>query len=424
MQGIGDRSQYFPCRELTQNNILSKDQYGFRSGLSTSHAVQYFVKYIVDNINCKNVTAAIYLDFSRAFDSVNYELLFLKLQDMGISNMLIRWIKGYLLNRKMCTKFNGHISPTKPLACGVPQGSVIGPILFLCYVNDIVDVTKAHDVCAILYADDTVIFEASKDVHVLQQKLQDTVNDISIWCNNNRIKLNVSKTKSCFYGTRHVVNRSKFNLTLNNDVLHPCQQYKYLGVILDETMSMDANYNNIFKRFSYKVFQFSKIKSYLTISMRILVYKQTVLPFIEYISSLLFLNRKLDVDKLQKLQNKALRMCLDIYDPREVSVLALHNQCNISRLNVRRELLLLGLMFDLSKDPNLISLPGANTRQAEKITFNTDIVHLEIYRRSPFYVGTLLWNRLSAELHRQDRNVAYKNEIRRLYQTGLLQTIS
>ena len=91
---------------------------------------------------------------------------------------------------------------------------------------------------------------------------------------------------------------------------------------------------------------------------------------------------------------------------------------------MRRELLLLGLMYDLSNDPDLISLPGVNTRQAEKVMFNTDIVHLEIYRKSPFYVGTLLWNRLSAELQRQDNKAAYKNEIRRLYQTGLLQTIS
>ena len=311
--------------ELEQNNILSEYQFGFRSGLSTSHAVQYFVKYIADNINTKKVTAAVYLDFSRAFDSVNYELLLLKLEDMGISNMLVRWIRGYLRNRQMCTKFNGRVSPIKTLACGVPQGSVIGPILFLCYINDIVNIATAHNVRAILYADDTVIFNASNDMSILQQKLQETLNAISVWCNNNRIKLNVSKTRSCFYGRRHNLNRSKFDLTLNTGVLHPCQQYKYLGVILDETMNLEANYNNVFKRFSYKVFQFSKIKNYLNVRTRVLVYKQTVLPFVEYISSLLFLNRKLDVDKLQKLQNKALRMCLDINDPREMSVLALHN---------------------------------------------------------------------------------------------------
>ena len=117
-------------------------------------------------------------------------------------------------------------------------------------------------------------------------------------------------------------------------------------------------------------------------------------------------------------------MCLDINDPREMSVLSLHNQCDINLLSVRRELLLLGLMYDLSKNPDLITPPGANTRQAEKVVFKTDIVHLEIYRKSPYYMGTLLWNRLSSELQKQGNKTAYKNDVHRQYQSGLLHTIS
>ena len=83
-------------------------------------------------MNNREVTAAVYLDFARAFDSVNYDILLLKLRDMGISEILVNWILGYLSNRQMCTKFNNFISNVKPLVCGVPQGSVIGSILFLC----------------------------------------------------------------------------------------------------------------------------------------------------------------------------------------------------------------------------------------------------------------------------------------------------
>ena len=243
---------------------------------------------------------------------------------MGISGLLVRWIRGYLLNCQMCTKFNGYVSPIKSLACGVPQGSVIGPILFLCYINDIVNVACDNDVRAILYADDTVIYSASNDMSSLHDSMQDTLTGVATWCIHNRIKLNIGKTKLCFYGTRHNLSRSKFNLQLRTGLLQPTQQYKYLGVFLDETMNLESNFNNIFKRFSHKVFQFSKIKNYLNPKTRVLVYKQTVLPFVEYISSLLFLNRKHDVEKLQKLQNKALRICLDIIDPRDVSVKMLH----------------------------------------------------------------------------------------------------
>ena len=212
----------------------------------TSHAIQEYVKYTIDGINNKSVTASVYLDFARAFDSVNYDILLLKLRDMGISDMLVSWIKGYLSNRQMLTKYNGFTSDLKPLVCGVPQGSVIGPVLFLCYVNDIVNTTHNSDVKITLYADDTVIYYNSKNVMDLQQHLQDTVGKVSRWCNRNRINLNISKTKLCFYGTRHLLNNCNFALSLDNSPLTRCTQYKYLGVILDETMNMEANFNYIF----------------------------------------------------------------------------------------------------------------------------------------------------------------------------------
>ena len=84
--------------ELGENTILSDEQFGFRSGLSTSNAIHHFVKYIIDGINSENITTAVYLDFARAFDSVNYDISILKLRDMGISNTLTAWIKGYLSN--------------------------------------------------------------------------------------------------------------------------------------------------------------------------------------------------------------------------------------------------------------------------------------------------------------------------------------
>ena len=121
--------------ELDEHAVLSKDQFGFRTGLSTSHAVHHYVKYIIDGMNNKNITAAVYLDFARTFDSVNYDILHIKLRDMGISHTLIDWTRGYLSNRQMRTKYKGYTSEQEQLVCGIPQGSVVLPILFLCYVN-------------------------------------------------------------------------------------------------------------------------------------------------------------------------------------------------------------------------------------------------------------------------------------------------
>ena len=408
----------FLLEELFENTILCKEQFGFRSGLSTSHAIHHYVKYIVDGINNKETTAAIYLDFARAFDSVNYDILLLKLTDMGISLNLKNWIKGYLSKRQMCTKFNGCTSALKPLVCGVPQGSVIGPILFLCYVNDIVNIAYSADVRMTLYADDTVIYCSSDNILELQTKLQSALNMVSNWCILNRINLNINKTKPCYYGTRHLLNNCQFELKLNSSILNRCSQYKYLGVILDETMSMEANFNYIFKRLSYKVFQFSKIRHYLDIHSRILVYKQTVLPFVEYAGFLLYLNRKLDIEKLQKLQNKALRMCHNIYNARDVTIKDLHLQSHLNNLLDRREIQLLGLMYDISDNDNYIQVPRAQTRQAEKTVFSTNIVNYDIYKRSPYFTGAALWSKLPVDVQISQNRKVFISRVKLRYTNG------
>ena len=405
----------FLLGELEENDILSKDQFGFRSGLSTSHAIHHYVKHIIDGINSKRITAAVYLDFARAFDSVNYDILLLKLQDMGISHMLTKWIKGYLSSRQMCTKYNGYISDLKPLVCGVPQGSVVGPILFLCYVNDIVNVTNGTDTKIKLYADDTVIYRSSNDVLSLLADLQLTLNEVSTWCKHNRINLNIGKTKPCYYGTRHLLNNCQLELKLDTTALHRCTQYKYLGVILDETMNMESNFNYIFKRLSYKIFQFSKIQHYLDTKNRLLVYKQTIMPYAEYAGFLLYLNRKHDSEKLQKLQNKALRICHSVKNPRDVSTSNLHQRSHLGTLLDRRELQLLGLMYDISNDENYIRVSHVHTRQAEKIVFSTDIVQYDIYKRSPYYVGGNIWNNLSLEIQNLPSRKEFKAGIKQRY---------
>ena len=406
----------FLLMELDTNLILSRYQFGFRSGLSTSHAIFYYVKNITDGINDKNVTASVYLDFARAFDSVNFDILLSKLKDMGISEILQNWIKGYLSNRAICTKFNGFISSSKKLLCGVPQGSVVGPILFLCYINDISEIAHKHDIQMSLYADDAVIYRTSDDVLSTQTKLQLALNDVILWCTRNHINLNIKKTKLCCYGTRHSLKHFPIRLTLKETKLTSVSQYTYLGIVLDETLNLEANFNSIFKKFSYKLFQFSKIRKYLPLKLRVLVYKQAILPLVEYVSYLMFLNRKHDIEKLQKLQNKALRVCHGIVDPRTISVSALHIQSDLLTLSQRREQQLLNLMYDITRDnPEFIKHSGVRTRQADKIILASDIVHCSVYARSPYIAGCTLWNGLDADIQKLEQKSVYKACVKTLY---------
>ena len=191
--------------------------------------------------------------------------------------------------------------------CGVPQGSILGPTSFLCYINDLAISMKNVGASVGLFADDAVIYCSNHEQYFVKTRLELILNEIVLWCQKNCINMNVHKTKFCIYGSRTSIK------TFNDDSLGPancqikrCRQYNYLGITIDECLNFKSNFNIIFKKFSYKVYQFGKIKKYLNSNTRILVYKQTVLPLVEYVSFILYMNNKHDVDKLQKLQNRSL----------------------------------------------------------------------------------------------------------------------
>ena len=150
-------------------------------------------------------------------------------------------------------------------------------------------------------------------------------------------------------------------------------------------MTLSSNYNNILKKFSHKIYQFGKIRKYLTTPVRILVYKQTILPLVEYVNFMLFLNNGQDVEKLQKLQNRCLRMCFKINNPKDMSVARLHASASLNYLETRREIDLLNIMFVLKHNNQFRRQEQRVTRDIERSVFQTEIVHMDVYAKSPFF---------------------------------------
>ena len=191
-----------------------------------------------------------------------------------------------------------------------------------------------------------------------------------------------------------------------------CQKYNYLGVILDECMNLNANFNSIFKKYSYKIYQFGKIRKYIDSKTRVLLYKQTILPLVEYVSFMLSFNNIHDVGKLQKLQNSCLRFCYDVYNPRDMSVQRLHDMANISRLDERRNIQLMNIMYSLKKNNAYRKIGVRITRSVECYVFDIDTIHLGIYSKSPYCKGAKLWNELPNNLKDIADKTQYKNCIK------------
>ena len=176
---------------------------------------------------------------------------------MGVNIFLLNWIKSYLKNRKIRTKLNNTISSLVNLICGVPQGSILGPTLFLCYINDLALTVKRLKLDISLFADDAVIYCSNYDQYFIETRLERALSEIVKWCKNNFINININKIKFCIYGTKTLVSEFDSNVLgdMGNQIAR-CHQYCCLGVKLDECLNMKQNYNNVFKKFSYKIIMY------------------------------------------------------------------------------------------------------------------------------------------------------------------------
>ena len=162
---------------LLHENILTPKQFGFRPKLSTAIALTYFTDNILDNLDKGSIAGAVFLDISKAFDTVSHDRLIQKLGTIGFSQPTINWFSSYLSNRFQVTSIGLEQSSTQPVHVGVPQGSILGPLLFLIYVNEIPSTVNSCDIS--LYADDTVLFCSAKTTIELEQKLNSDLQNLS-----------------------------------------------------------------------------------------------------------------------------------------------------------------------------------------------------------------------------------------------------
>lgn len=180
---------------LNKNNLLNKNQFGFRQGYSTHKSIGTLLSDIYKNINNKHFTKICYIDLKKAFDTVSHQILFRKMESVGVGPKELQWFKNYLSGRVQTMKVNDHVSEEGRVSCGVPQGSTLGPLLFLIYVNDITKYLKDNCNC-ILFADDTILYTSDKTEAVAVKNLQENINILMLWMRDSQLTVNTNKSKT------------------------------------------------------------------------------------------------------------------------------------------------------------------------------------------------------------------------------------
>ena len=250
---------------------------------------------------------------------------------------------NYLTNRCQHTIANNVKSEVALLDNGVPQGSVLGPLLFIMYINDL---ERALDCVKVrLYADDTVIYASGSKVEQVVSRLQLYLNRLHKWCCSNKLTLHPGKTKMVIFGTRQMLKRVKtkpLNLSLIGKQIQNVPTYKYLGFELDATLNYKSHIAEILKKVMHKRSMLSKIMPFLTTEVALLLYKSMILPYFDF-CDIVYQSACLgDLDKLQRLQNKCLKTCLGLHGLTDT---CMHVLGRSARLADRRQADLCNFMY-------------------------------------------------------------------------------
>ena len=355
------------------------------------------------------------MDILKAFDSIHHGRLLNKLSMLGLDHFALNWLSSYL-TRTQATLFNGKLSTKLPITAGVPQGSVLGPLLFTLYINDICDVVKECNI--LLYADDCVLYTSHRKHAVVQSTLQRDTDSLARWCSNNLLLVNTRKTKSMLVGTRQKLAASlPLKISLGNAEIDSVVKYNYLGVIIDSELTLTNHLSEVHDRVQRKVFHLRKIRKYINEFASFQVYRQTILPLLDYCGFLSMSGNKNSFVPLQTLQNDALRACVGYPDGYRMTRVELHKNAKLGSVYQRWDQQLLMIMYEESKRVDNIVEPVRATRQALKLNFRQYKLHNKKYTKSPYVRGKVIWDKLPRETQQLPCKIAFKNFIKRNYTT-------
>ena len=263
-----------------KNNILYEHQFGFQKGKSTTLAVLDMCERIIESFEKNEFACNVFLDFAKAFDTVNHDILISKLNFYGVRGIANEWFKSYLSNREQRVKVGYSMSNNMPINCGVPQGSILGPILFFIYINNIQK--ASNKLLFFLFADDTSTYFSSNDLNNIENVYNQELENVSKWLVANKLSLNVSKSNMILFRPKNSKKLNNINIKINNEVIIEKECTKYLGIYIDNKLSWKEHISTVKIKLDRGIGILSKLKIFAPRSVMKSAYHAFITPHINY----------------------------------------------------------------------------------------------------------------------------------------------
>ena len=380
---------------VTQNQIVADEQYGFRSNVSTDNASHTLMHEILSAMNNKQIVGGIFCDLSKAFDCVNHRILLSKLDCYGIRGTFKALINSYLEERyqrvTITDKTNIHYSNWELVKHGVPQGSILGPLLFLLYINDLPTVT-AKKAKLVLYADDTSLIITSSSHTEFVTKLNKVLFDVHEWFRSNLLFLNLNKTTYLQFLTKNS-QKLNLNITLMNNQITSSTNTKFLGLTIEETVSWKAHINQIMLRLSSACYAIRVITPLMTVDTLKMVYHSCIHSIITY--GIIFGGNSPHSTHIFKIQKRIIRIMTK--SRRRDSCRQLFKRLEI--LPLKSQYILSTLLF-VVKNKDLFTtnqeIHNINTRCNTNL--HPPTCNLMVYQKGVYFSGIKLFNHLPPDI--------------------------